>query len=263
MAKSPLPVPVVRAPREYRVGEIIRLCRFSDGRRRSYATVQGYDASRDVLRLQFGTGECSEVSGTWRAISRDASRRDLPTDALEIVASYLGARRVARFARACRAFKTAACLDGATPAGREAWRARVLARWPYPGGGGDDDDDKKFDWSACYERRVVAERTLQRRCIRERRFRNPGNFAPRLCACPTCLVELGSRSAALQHFTVHKHCWTHLTNDDDKWLAATQAKLDVRRHDDAAAAGTAALWRACKALRRTLRRKKGRGLGLA
>ena len=251
-----LPTPSVVAPRHYEPGEVVRLCRASDGRRSSYATVRAYDAARDVLELRFGTGECGEVAGRWRAVTRGAAGRRLPTDAWAGVASYLGAKRVLRFARVSRALHAAAGLDGGAPASREAWRLRVLARWRYGAEVVLDDGD----WRACYERRLLAERALRKRTVCDKVLRNARNFAPRLCANPACCHVLSTRGAALAHHAVHPFSWTHLTDDDDRWLQATQQKLEHRRHTDDAAP---ALWRACKALRRVRRQRRGQGLGLA
>ena len=218
-------MPRVRCERSYTVGEVVRLCRFRDGRRVTFATVRSYDAARDVLGLVFASGDSSDVSGTWRAVTRAHRAPELPVDALRVVASYLSAKRVLRVASVSSAWLRGACLDGSSGHGRATWRRRVLARWPgYPGA-----IEAQADWRACYSTRLRAERSLQKRCIKDKRFRNARNFTPRLCANPACLVELESRRTALAHHATHPFSWRHLEQDDVAWLQTEVKKLNKKR----------------------------------
>ena len=220
-------VPTVTAPRSYARGEVVRLCRFRDGRRVAYATVQGYDAARDVLSLLFGCGERSDVSGRWRCVTRDAARPTPPVDAWRVVAGYLSARRVSRAACVCRT------LSDATAGCAGEWKARLYARWPYPNR--ERDAVVGLDWRAVYRARHGAEVALRAALRRGASRARSGAWVPRLCADPTCRAVLGDRRAALSHASsAHERAWRDVSPDDAAWLAAHLARCRARRSAAAA-----------------------------
>ncbi|KAJ1458979.1 hypothetical protein M885DRAFT_613881 [Pelagophyceae sp. CCMP2097] len=217
--------------RSYAKGQLVSICRARDGRKRSVACVEGYDAPRSVLSLLYLSGEAAQLGldakSPWcvtrhRGGPSQQPALSLPPELIDRVAGYLSAKRACL---ACSISKEwIACVS---PGASEDWRRRAHRRWPPPRAALRAARDDA-PWRLLYEERLVAERGLKS-ANRAGRARQQ-SFTPRLCLWPQCAAVLGTRKAALLHAVSHRGCWQPF-NEDARWLRSEQARV-LRRHSD-------------------------------